>query len=74
MSIAKWLMFLGLGFFVLGVIIYLLSKLGIPFGKLPGDLFFNKGKWMISFPIATSIIVSIILTILLNLIFWFFRK
>jgi len=40
----------------------------IPFlGKLPGDIYIHKKHFSFFFPITTSIIVSIILTILLNL-------
>jgi len=44
----------------------LLMMLGIPFGKLPGDLSYRRGNFAFHFPLATSIIVSIILTLLLN--------
>jgi uncharacterized protein HemY len=44
----------------------------IPFlGKLPGDIFIKKGNFTFYSPIATSIIISIILTIIINL---FLRK
>ncbi|PKK83305.1 MAG: DUF2905 domain-containing protein [candidate division Zixibacteria bacterium HGW-Zixibacteria-1] len=40
----------------------------IPFlGKLPGDLHFKKGNMHIYFPIVTSLVLSVILTIILNL-------
>ena len=44
----------------------LLMMLGLPFGKLPGDLSYRRGNFSFHFPLATSIIVSIILTLLLN--------
>jgi hypothetical protein len=54
---------------ILGVVIAaigLLMMLGVPFGKLPGDLSWRRGNASFHFPIATSIILSIILTLLLN--------
>ncbi len=39
-------------------------------GKLPGDILIKKGKWSFYFPLATSILLSILITLLLNL----FRK
>ena len=46
----------------------------IPFlGKLPGDIFVNKGGFQFFFPIVTCIIISIVLTIILNLVFRLFR-
>jgi uncharacterized protein HemY len=44
----------------------LLMMLGLPFGRLPGDLSYRRGNFSFHFPLATSIIVSIILTLLLN--------
>ena len=38
-------------------------------GRLPGDIVINRGPVSVYFPLATSIVVSIVLTVLLNL-FW----
>jgi len=44
----------------------------IPFlGKLPGDLFFKKGNFSFYFPLATSLLLSVVLTLLLWLVQWF---
>jgi hypothetical protein len=67
MNIAKWLLFIGLGFIVLALFFYL-------FGKLPGDIRIKGEKYEFYFPIVTSIVVSIILTIVINLFFYLFRK
>jgi hypothetical protein len=41
----------------------------IPFlGKLPGDIFFQKGDFRFFFPLVTCLILSALLTILINLI------
>jgi hypothetical protein len=46
----------------------------IPFlGKLPGDIFLHKGSFHFLFPTVTCIIISIVLTIILNLVFRLFR-
>lgn len=74
MTIAKWLFFIGLGFIAIAIIVYFLIKMGIPLGKMPGDLKFEGEKYRVYFPIVTSIVISIILTILLNLLFWLFRR
>jgi hypothetical protein len=70
MNFAKWFFYIGLGCLAVALLIYLFSKVGIPLGKLPGDI--RKNGFY--FPITTSIVISIILTILLNLFFWLFRK
>jgi hypothetical protein len=38
-------------------------------GRLPGDIVINRGPVSVYFPLATSIVISIVLTLLLNL-FW----
>ena len=54
---------------VLGVIFLLLSRFG--WDRLPGDLVFRRGNLTIYAPIGLMILVSIVLTIILNL---FFRR
>jgi uncharacterized protein HemY len=48
----------------------LLMMAGVPFGRLPGDIMLRRGNTSFYFPIATSIVVSIILT----LVFAAFRR
>ena len=43
----------------------LLMMAGIPFGRLPGDIVIRRGNGTFYFPLATSILLSIILTLLL---------
>ncbi len=64
----KTIITIGLIIVAIGVMWPLLSKL--PFGRLPGDLAFKKDGFSFYLPITTMIIVSIVL----SLIFWFFRK
>lgn len=62
----KILIITGIIFVLVGII--LLANIRIPFaGKLPGDLFFQGKNSSLFFPITTCIIISIILTVLLNL-------
>lgn len=59
------------------VLIGLFFMLGgkIPFlGKLPGDIAIKKDKFEFYFPLGTCILVSLGLTLALNLIFWLLRK
>ncbi|MEW6621750.1 MAG: DUF2905 domain-containing protein [Bacillota bacterium] len=66
-SMGKMLMIIGLTVFLIGGLIILASKL--PFiGKLPGDFYFKRGNFTFYFPLATGILLSILLTIILNLI------
>ena len=73
-SIARYLMIGGIVLFVVGGGVYLASKFGIPFGRLPGDIRIEGENGSFYFPIVTSILVSILLTIILNIIVRLFRK
>ena len=42
----------------------LLMMLGVPFGRLPGDVVIRRGNATFYFPLGTSILVSVILTLL----------
>jgi hypothetical protein len=46
----------------------LLMMAGIPFGRLPGDIVIRRGSGTFYFPLATSILLSIILTLLLSVL------
>jgi DUF2905 family protein len=46
----------------------LLMMVGVPFGRLPGDIVIRKGSGTFYFPLATCIVLSIILTLLLSLL------
>ena len=68
-SLGKILIVLGLGIVVLGLLLTFAGR--IPFlGRLPGDIVYRKGNFTFYFPLATSILLSIILTLL----FWLFRR
>ncbi len=56
---------------VIGLLMLGAEKLGLPLGRLPGDIHAEGKNWSFSFPIITCLILSIILTIIVNL---FFRR
>jgi hypothetical protein len=53
---------------IVGALVHFGGKI-LPFGRLPGDFQWEKGNFSFHFPFATSIIISIVLTLLLNLLF-----
>lgn len=67
-TIARYMMIGGVVLFLLGGGLYLSSKLGLPLGRLPGDIRIEGENGTFYFPLATSILVSILLTLLLNII------
>jgi hypothetical protein len=62
-QIGKWLIATGIIIVLLGVLMLGLGKIGL--FKLPGDLEFGGKNWRFYFPLASSIILSIILTLIL---------
>jgi len=55
----KILIFLGLGIAALGLAV----MLGVPIGRLPGDIYVKRDGFSFYFPLTTSILVSILLTL-----------
>jgi hypothetical protein len=67
-QISKGIMILGAVLLVLGGGLYLLGKFNIPLGRLPGDIRIEREGFTCVFPLVTSIILSILLTLGLNLL------
>lgn len=65
---AKLLIAIGLLLVVLGLVWLVGERIGL--GRLPGDIVIERGGTRIYIPIATSIVVSIAL----SLLFWFFNR
>jgi len=64
----------GLILFLVGGGVYLASKFGIPLGRLPGDIRIEGENGSFYFPVTTSILVSVVLTVVLNVIGKFLNK
>jgi hypothetical protein len=73
-NIARYLVIGGVILILLGGGVFLASKLGIPLGRLPGDIRIERGNGLFYFPIVTSCLLSILLTIVLNVIIRFFNR
>jgi hypothetical protein len=56
---------LGVALLVLGGIIMLLGRTGLPLGRLPGDILYRGKHTTFYFPLATSIVISVVLSIIL---------
>jgi ribose/xylose/arabinose/galactoside ABC-type transport system permease subunit len=64
-DLGRTFVFLGLLLVVAGLVILGLGRLNLPLGRLPGDLSWRGRGWSVFFPLATSILLSIVLTLLL---------
>ena len=69
--VAKVLVLTGLVLVAAGAILYFVPGAFGWFGKLPGDINIERGSTRIFFPLTSMIIVSLVLTLLVNL---FFRR
>ncbi|MBD0296405.1 MAG: DUF2905 domain-containing protein [Flavisolibacter sp.] len=67
-SIGKYLIIAGVVLIVIGVIVYFLHDKLHWFGRLPGDIRMERENFRFYFPITTMILLSLLLTILLNII------
>ena len=74
LQIGKVIMIFGAGILVVGGGLYLAGKFGLPIGQLPGDIRIEREGFTCVFPLATSIILSIILTIGFNLLVRWLNK
>ena len=73
-NIGRAIFFAGLALALLGGVIWLAGKTGLPLGRLPGDIRIQRGGFSFYFPLATSILVSIGLTILINVLARLFKR
>lgn len=63
----KLLVFLGAAIFVAGIVLMLLGRAHLP-GHLPGDFVYRGKHTTVYFPLATSILVSVVLSLVLYVI------
>ena len=72
--LAKTLMLFGVVLFCAGALLFAASKMGIPFGKLPGDIAWQGKNVKVFVPITSMIVASVVLTLILNVLARFFRR
>jgi len=68
MELGKVLVFLGAMLVVAGVVVMLLGRAHLLLGRVPGDFLYRGKNTTVYFPLATSLLVSVVLSILLYLI------
>jgi Flp pilus assembly protein protease CpaA len=73
-NLARWLVVGGIIMILIGGGVYLAGRMGIPFGKLPGDIKVVTQNGLVYIPIVTSCVLSILLTIVLNIIIRFLNR
>ena len=72
-EIGKSIIFIGIMIVIIGIILLYSDRLPFNLGKLPGDISYKKENFSFYFPITTSILISIVLSLLFYLFGKFFR-
>jgi hypothetical protein len=67
-DLGKLLVLLGGIIVVVGLALILIGRTNLPIGRLPGDIIYRGKNTTFYFPLATSIVVSVVLSILLYVI------
>jgi len=67
-ELGRLLLMLGIALVVIGGIVMLVGRTGLPLGRLPGDFLYRGKNSTFYFPLASSILISIVLSIVLFLI------
>jgi len=67
-EIGRLLVALGIALVLIGGIVMLLGRTGLPLGRLPGDILYRGKNTTFYFPLASSILISVVLSLVLYLI------
>jgi hypothetical protein len=70
MPLGRMLILAGLGLIAAGVIVTLLAKSPIAFGRLPGDIHIQGKNGSFNFPVVTCLLISVVF----SLVMWLFRR
>lgn len=73
-NIARYTILAGIVLVVVGAILFVLARLNVPLGRLPGDIRIEGENGSFYFPIVTCIILSVVLSLILSLIGRFWNK
>ncbi len=67
-DLGRMMIGIGLLLVVIGAVLMLISRAGIPLGRMPGDITYRGKNTVVYFPIVTSIILSVVLSLVLWLL------
>jgi Protein of unknown function (DUF2905) len=67
-EVGRMLVVFGIALVVIGGIVMLLGRTGLPLGRLPGDIIYRGKNATFYFPLASSILISVVLSTVLFLI------
>lgn len=67
-DLGKILIYLGGAIVVLGIVLMLLGKTGLPLGRLPGDVAYHGKNTTFYFPVVTCVVLSVVLSLVVYLL------
>jgi hypothetical protein len=67
-EMGRMLVVLGVALVVIGGVVMLLGRTGLPLGRLPGDIVYRGKNTAFYFPLASCVLISVVLSIVLFLI------
>lgn len=67
-TVAKYIIFIGIALVLAGLILYFSGNRLKWLGHLPGDIRIEKENFRVYFPITTMILISLLITIIINII------
>lgn len=74
MPLARIVAVFALVLLVVAGLLFLAAKFNISLGKLPGDFVFKRGNFTCAVPLVSSLLISIVITIFLNILFVLLKK
>ena len=73
-TIARWVILAGFVIIIIGIGLWLAGRFDLPLGRLPGDIHIERDGFSCFIPLATSIILSLLLTLALNILLRFLDR
>jgi Protein of unknown function (DUF2905) len=73
-TIARWVILAGFVIIIIGIGLWLAGRFDLPLGRLPGDIHIERDGFSCFIPLATSIILSLLLTLALNILLRFLNR
>lgn len=68
MEVGKLLVYFGIALVVAGLLMMFAGRIHFPLGRLPGDFLYRGKNTTVYFPLATSVLLSVVLSILLYVV------
>jgi len=73
-TLGRTLMIGGIVLLVIGGLVFLSARLGLPLGHLPGDIRIERPNFRFYLPLTSGLLVSLVVTLILNIVVRFLKK